>query len=269
MLIDCHAHLCDESFDEDRAEIIEKLRAAGIVRVMETGADLEGSEKAVRLASENELFRAVVGSYPHSVAEMDEDNFARLAKLAESPVVVGIGEIGLDYHHKYVDKETQMVWFRRQIDLALDMRLPIVIHCREADEDVFMTLRERGAFSKERTSVFPVHPDGGPDARVMIHCYSGSAEMARQYAKLGATLSFGGTLTYRNARKAVESALAVDITRIVLETDSPYLMPLTRVGRNDPSNVAYPARTLAELKKMSYDDVCRITTENAIRLFDL
>lgn len=291
MLYDSHAHLNNEGFtDEERAEFIlraeEAVKNGMLTYVNDVGFDLASSKMAVDHAKQYPWCYAVVGCHPHDADNFDEVQFEMIKSLAKKDKVQAIGEIGLDFHYDNSDREAQRYWFRRQIQLANELRMPIVIHSRDADNECLQILKEEGAFSAERCSWFPKRPapagdDGSgnasdknelwvPDARVLLHCFSGSAELGRQYVKLGATLSMAGPLTYKNNRKGVEVAEIIPIEYLLVETDSPYLTPEPHRGRqNHPEFVQFTARRLADIKKISFDETARITRENAMRFFNI
>lgn len=212
--------------------------------------------------------------------------------LARKKKVVAIGEIGLDFHYDHSPRDIQREWFRRQIRLANQLKMPIVIHSREADQETMDILKEEGAFSEERKSWFPKRPDPSgytlkksdaakkapddpadhmaDDARVLIHCFSGSAELAAQYVKLGATISVAGPVTYKNNRKTVAVVAEVPIDFLLVETDSPYLSPEPLRGRRNMSpNVKYTAQKVAEIKDMTLEEVAAKTKENAMRFYGI
>lgn len=269
-LFDSHAHINDERYDSVREEMCREIEASELAYVMDIGFDFESSVKAVEDAAKYDFCYAAVGCHPHDTDSMDEAMLIMFKGLAKKPKVKAIGEIGLDYHYENTDRETQQHWFRRQIQLALQLRLPIVIHDREANEDVMQILKEEGVFRKERTDCFPALPDGSPDARLLLHCFSGSRELARQYVKLGATISIAGPVTFKNARKTVEVVEDTDISRLLVETDSPYLTPEPFRGKtNKPLYVEHTARKVAEIKGLAYEEAARITCENAKRFFGI
>ena len=205
LLFDSHAHINEERFEgEKRSELCEQISQSKLNYVMDIGFDLESSLQAVKDAAENDFCYAVVGVHPHDAKSMDEAVLAMIRGLAKKPKVQAIGEIGLDFHYDNSPRDEQRYWFRKQIQLAVELQMPIVIHSREADQEVMDILKEEGAFSKARTDAFPPQPDGTPDARVLLHCFSGSKELGRQYVALGATLSIAGPVTYKNNRKTVE-----------------------------------------------------------------
>ena len=268
MLFDSHAHINEERFDKNREELCREIAASDVSYVMDIGFDLESSVKAVEDAAKYDFCYAAVGCHPHDTKTMDEASFIMLKGLAKKPKVKAIGEIGLDYHYDHSERDVQQYWFRRQIQLALQLAMPIVIHDREANDDVLRILKEEGAFGRERIGCFPCRPDGTPDARVLLHCFSGSRELAQQYVKLGATISIAGPVTYKNARKTVEVVEALDLQHLLAETDSPYLSPEPLRGKtNKPVNVIYTVQKIADIKGISYEEAAAATCANAKRFF--
>ena len=273
LLFDSHAHINEERFEgEKRSELCEQIRQSKLNYVMDIGFDLESSLQAVKDAAENDFCYAVVGVHPHDAKSMDEAVLTMIRGLAKKPKVQAIGEIGLDFHYDNSPRDEQRYWFRKQIQLAVELQMPIVIHSREADQEVMDILKEEGAFSKARTDAFPPQPDGTPDARVLLHCFSGSKELGRQYVALGATLSIAGPVTYKNNRKTVEVVEAIDLSKLLIETDSPYLTPdpIRKEHRtNLPLYVEHTARKVAEIKGISFEEVALATTANAKRFFGI
>lgn len=275
MLFDSHTHLNNEDFSEAEVEqIAGAIEASEVSYVMDVGFNLESSLVAVRHAEKYPWCYAAVGCHPHEAAGMDDDQLAMLRGLARKEKVMAIGEIGLDYYRNHSPREDQQYWFRAQIQLANELKLPIIIHDREANQDVLEILKEEGAFSRERCGWFPerLGPEGtrGKDARVLLHCYSGSRELAEQYVKLGATISIAGPITYKNNRKGVEVAHAIPIEYLLIETDAPYLTPEPLRGkRNMSPYVAYTAAKLAELKGISTEEAGKITCQNAKAFFGI
>ena len=249
MLFDSHAHINNTDMTPERVEeLVSQVENSTLEYVTDIGFDLPSSRKAVENAARYPWCYAAVGVHPHDTDDMDDMTLYMIKSLAAKPKVQVIGEIGLDFHYDNSDRDAQRTWFRRQIRLANELKMPIVIHSREADQETMDILKEEGAFTDERKSWFPQRPDsegfvGGtpgnvPDARVLIHCFSGSAELASQYVKLGATISIAGPVTYKNNRKTVAAAAAVPIDFLLVETDSPYLTPEPLRGRrNSPVNV--------------------------------
>lgn len=252
MYFDTHTHLDDARFAADRAEVIQKVRDAGITLAVNIGADMNSSAASVALAEQYDFIYASVGVHPEDVTHLTERDMDRLAELAQHKKVVAIGEIGLDYHYDDVPKELQQKWFLRQIQLAQKLELPYIVHDREAHGDVLDIIRASGYF------------------RGVMHCYSGSIEMAQELLKLGFYISFAGPVTFKNGKKAQAAAKEVPIERILIETDSPYLTPEPHRGeRNDSSMVPFVARKIAELKGMTAADAARITMENGKRFFNI
>ncbi|NLY72040.1 MAG: TatD family hydrolase [Clostridiales bacterium] len=271
MLFDSHAHINNQRYDDKKLKsLVRDIEESDVSYVMDVGFDLESSVRAIEHASKFPWCYAVVGCHPHEAKTMDENTMIMFKGLLKKPKVKAVGEIGLDYHYNFSEPEVQQYWFRRQIQLALENSMPIVIHDREAHQDVMEILKQEGAFSKNRTDQFPKQPNGLPDAKVLLHCYSGSREMAEQYIKLGATISIAGPVTYKNARKLIEVAKAIPIEHLLIETDSPYLTPVPHRGKpNKPPYVEFVARKIAAIKDMSYEEVAKITCENARRFFGI
>jgi TatD DNase family protein len=249
-LFDTHAHLLSEKFDEDRQALIDALPGQGLTGVIEIGTDIEYSEKAAQLASEVDYIYAAIGVHPHDAGEAPKDYIERLTEVARRPKVVAIGEIGLDYYYDFSPREVQREVFSRQLDLAVRLGLPAIIHMREATQDTLSLLREHKGL------------------RGVMHCFSGSAETAEICLGLGLHVSFTGSVTFKNARKVVEAAAVVPLNRLMAETDCPYLSPEpVRGKRNDPGNVRYVLQKLAEIKGVTPDEMCEINIENAKGLF--
>ena len=252
MIFDTHAHYDDEAFDADRDELLAGLSAAGIGTVVNIGASLAGTEATVRLTQEYPFIYGAAGVHPSSTDELDEASFARLRELAAQPKIVAIGEIGLDYYWDEPDRKLQKYWFRRQLDLAREIRLPVVIHSRDAAKDTLDLMREERA-----------EEIGG-----VIHCFSYGKEMAREYLEMGFYLGIGGVLTFKNAKKLAEVVAYAPFERLVLETDCPYLAPAPNRGkRNSSLNLPYVVAALAQIKGMSEEAVICGTEENARRLY--
>ena len=251
MLFDTHAHLDDRAFDEDRAELLASLPGAGLALVMNPGCSLASSRNAVALANANDYIYAAVGSHPDVADEVNEDVIAQYRTLVrENPKVKAIGEIGLDYHYEDIPREIQMKAFRMQMELARELDLPVIVHEREAHEDGMNVVRDF------------------PEVTGVFHCYSGSAEMARQLVDKGWYIGFTGVLTFKNARKAVEVAASIPLDRIVIETDCPYMAPDPFRGkRNDPGKIYRMAEKLAEIRGLTAEEIQHITTENGKRLY--
>jgi TatD DNase family protein len=264
MLFDSHAHINSERYDgAEREKLIRAIEQSGLSYVMDVGYDLASSVLAIEHARKYSWCYAVIGCHPHDAKTMDEATLAMFRGLAKKPKVQAIGEIGLDFHYNYSERDVQEYWFRRQTQLAVELDMPIVIHDREANDEVLRVLKEEGVFGKARAERLG-------DARLLMHCFSGSAELARQYVRLGATISIAGPITYKNARKNAEVVREVPLERLLVETDSPYLTPEPLRGKvNRPDYVEYTARKVAEIKEISYEDAAKATCENARKFFSI
>ncbi len=264
MLFDSHAHINSERFDEDRQAVAKAIEEGEISLVMDVGYDLESSAKAVEHAKKYAWCYAAVGCHPHDAKDMDHEVLLLFKGLARKPKVKAIGEIGLDFHYDHSPRDTQEHWFRQQIALALELNMPMIIHDREANERVLSILKEEGAFDRERLK------SNGGEAKVLLHCFSGSAELAKQYVKLGATLSIAGPVTYKNAAKLIKVVETIPLENLLIETDSPYLTPEPHRGkRNTPLYVEHVARKISEIKGLTYEEVARVTMENGKRFFNI
>ena len=246
-----HAHYDDKRFKEDREELLgELLPASGVSHVINIGCDVKSSEMSIRLANKYDYIYAAVGVHPHELYDMSSQTIAKLKKLSEHPKVVAIGEIGLDYYYDTHPRELQRFWFRQQLRLAEEVNKPVIIHSRDASQETFDIIQS--------TNI----------RRGSIHCYSGSAQMAQDYVKMGFHIGVGGVVTFSNAKKLVETVEAIPIESILIETDCPYLAPNPNRGkRNDSTNLKYIVEKIAEIKKMTPEDVAKITENNAKSLF--
>lgn len=275
ILFDSHAHLNNDTFsEEERESLISDIEASDVAYMMDVGFDLPSSLQAVKDAQRLSWCYGAVGVHPHDTKTMDEEMLLLIESLARKDKIQAIGEIGLDFHYNHSEAEEQRYWFRRQIQLANKLRMPIVIHSREADQETMDILKEEGAFRDERCGWFPKRkgPDGTEtkDARVLLHCFSGSRELAEQYIKLGATISIAGPVTYKNNRKTTEVVRAVPLEYLLVETDSPYLTPEPHRGKkNKPPYVEHTARRVAEIKEIPYEEVACRTLENAKVFFNI
>ncbi len=250
MLFDTHAHLDDKAFDEDRAQILRKLREEGIACVLDPGCDLQSSRKAAKIAGEYDFVYFAAGFHPEELEQYSEEAFMALQSLAVHPKCRAIGEIGLDYYWDDSRKEEQKQLFHRQLSWAKEIDLPVIIHDREAHGDCLAIVKQY------------------PGLRGVFHCYSGSAEMAAELLRMGWYLGFDGPITYKNARKAIEVLQICPTERILLETDSPYLSPVPMRGRrNDPSNLRFICSKAAEIKGIDPEKMAMITEGNARALF--
>ncbi len=275
MLFDSHAHLNNKMPEEARAAMVKAIENSELSYCMDIGFDLESSKLAVDHAAKYPWCYAAVGYHPHDAQHMDDLSLVMIKGLARKNKVMAIGEIGLDFYRDNSPRDIQREAFRKQIRLANELKMPIVIHSREADQEVMDILKEEGAFSEERKNWFPKRPNATEyatcdDARVLLHCFSGSAELGRQYVKLGATLSIAGPVTYKNNRKTIAVVEEIPLDFLLVETDSPYLTPEPFRGKkNTPPMVEYTARKVAEIKGLSYEGVAAKTKENAMRFYGI
>jgi len=251
-LFDTHAHLIDERFDADREALISALPLQGVKYMVECAASEEDSVRAVALAQEHHMVYAAVGVHPHEASEWTERTAEVLRSLAKQPKVVAIGEAGLDYHYDNSPRDIQKVVFEKQVQLALEVDMPFIVHTREATQDTLEILKKY------------------PALRALLHCFSGSVETMEILLKMGHYIALGGSVTFKNAQKTVEVAKRVPLDRLVIETDSPYLAPVPHRGeRNNPGYVRHVAEKIAEVRGMDVEEVARITTENAKKFFGI
>lgn len=252
MYFDSHAHLDDVRFDGEREEILDSLKDNGVGLVLNVGCDLASSERSVALAERYAFVYAAVGSHPDDADHVDGALLDRYRTLAAHPKVRAIGEIGLDYHYEDVPRAQQIIAFEQQLELAEALKMPVIVHEREAHGDAMDIVRRH------------------PEVRGVFHCFSGSKEMALWLAERGWYIGFTGVLTFKNARRAVEAAQALPLDRILIETDCPYMAPAPYRGRrNDSRYVPLVAKKLAELRGLTPEEAGRQTTENACRLFGI
>lgn len=253
-LFDTHAHIYDKAFDNDREAMMKNVWDV-CDYVVCPSEDLVSSEKAVAMASQYDHVYAAVGIHPQLTAKATEEELARIKAIAMThPKVVAIGEIGLDYYYLYSEIETQKEWFGRQIDLAAELNLPIIIHDRDAHADTLQILK---AHRTDRL-------------RGIMHCYSSSWEMAQEFMKLGFYISFAGPVVFKNSTKLKEVAKEVPLDHLLIETDSPYLTPPPFRGRrNDPSKVQYVAEEIARLKGISVEEVAEQTRKNGLAIYQI
>ena len=254
MFFDTHAHLNAEQFNDDLQEVIDRALAEGISRIVVVGFDRLTIKRAMELAEQYEFIYASVGWHPVDAIDMKDEDLLWIEELAVHPKVVALGEMGLDYYWDKSPKDIQKEVFRKQIQLAKKVKLPIIIHNRDATADIVEILREEGA--KEV---------GG-----IMHCFSGSPEVAKECVEMNFYISLGGPVTFKNARKPKEVAEVIPLEKLLIETDCPYLAPHPYRGkRNEPSYVKLVAEQIAEIKEISVDEVARVTTENAKKLFGI
>lgn len=255
MIYETHAHYDDEAFDTDRNTLLASLPQKGIKRIINVSASIETTKSTLALAGKYDFMYAAVGVHPSDIADLNEKSFAWLTEQTKGAKTVAIGEIGLDY---YWDKEAevqekQRYWFKRQLELAKESRLPVIIHSRDSAADTLEVMKE--AYAEDIPGV--------------IHCYSYSPEMAQEFIRMGYSIGVGGVVTFKNAKKLKETVAKIPLERILLETDCPYMAPEPYRGkRNDSSYIPYMAAKIAEIKGISTEEVERITWENAVKLFD-
>ncbi len=251
MIFDTHAHMDDHAFDADREELLSRLPQAGVGLLMNPGCSLASSLAAVELAKKYDYIYAAVGSHPDAADEVNEQVISQYRELVKAnPKVRAIGEIGLDYHYEDIPREIQQRAFRAQMALAAELNLPVIVHEREAHEDGMRIVQEY------------------PGVTGVFHCYSGSLEMAQWLIARGWYIGFGGVLTFKNAKKALQVAANIPLDCIVLETDCPYMAPEPFRGRrNDPGKLCRVAQKLAELRGKTAEEIQAITLENGKALY--
>ena len=250
MYFESHAHYDDERFDDDRDELLASFPAEGIETVVNSSSDIASSRASIALAEKYPFFYASVGVHPHEVSKMREEDIDTLRELSKHPKVVAIGEIGLDFYYDLSPRDDQRYWFKRQLALAEELDMPVIIHSRDASQECFDII----SASNVRKGV--------------IHCYSGSAPMAQDYADMGFYIGIGGSLTFKNNKKTVEVVEKLPLEKILIETDSPYLAPVPYRGRrNDSRLLKYVVEKIREIKNVPEIDICNITKNNAIELF--
>ncbi len=249
--IDSHAHYDDEAFDADRDELLNRLNANGVRNIVNIGCNLERSQYSVDLAERFPFVYAAVGVHPDDAAYTPDGYLSKLEYMTANPKVVAVGEIGLDYHTEGYDRDLQIRFFNEQLDLAERAGLPVVIHSRDATEDTMNILRSRGKVSG------------------VMHCFSGSAETAKQVLALGMNISFTGVLTFKNARKALEALEVIPLDRLMLETDCPYMAPEPNRGKRcDSGMIVHVIDKIAEIKNIAPEIVAKTTMENTLKLFN-
>jgi TatD DNase family protein len=251
MLVDTHAHLQWASFDRDREKVISRAQQASVGYIVNIGFDVDGSIKGVKLAEQHKGLYATVGIHPHNAIRLDQNVLNKLRELSVNPKVVAVGEIGLDYYRNLSPREAQKKAFEAQLLLAEELALPVVVHDRDAHSDILKNIsRFKGKI------------------RGIMHCFSGSKEMAEQCIKSGFLVSFAGNVTYPNAYKLHEIAKWIDLRKTLLETDSPWLAPQDIRGkRNEPSFLPFIAKKIASLKGICLNDLAAATTKNAEAIF--
>ncbi len=254
MIFDTHAHYNDEAFDKDREKLLDSFKENGVGNVVTIGACPDTSRTALELAKKYDFMYAAIGTHPYDIEKLNEEEIEWLIQTSADPKVVAIGEIGLDYHYDEPDRKLQEYWFRRQVEVARQVKLPVVIHSRDAAEDTMNIIKDSKCYEC-----------GG-----VIHCYSYSAEMAKEYVNMGFYIGVGGVVTFKNGKKLKEVVKTISIDNIVIETDSPYLAPEPHRGkRNDSTYLKFVVMTIAALKGISEEEVIRITEENARKMYGI
>ena len=253
MIFDTHAHYDDEAFDDDREKLLERMQNRGVEYIVNVGASMSSCKSTIGLVRRFPYVYGALGVHPDEVSELTEEDYQWLKKSIYKPKIVAVGEIGLDYHWND-NKEQQIEWFEKQMDIAREAELPIIIHSRDAANDTYEVMKANKA-----------DEIGG-----VIHCFSYTKEMAEKFLDMGFYLGIGGVVTFKNSKKLREVVEYMPMDRMVIETDCPYLAPHPFRGKlNEPANVVYIAQEIAKLKNMEIEDVARITTFNAKRMFGI
>ena len=252
MIFETHAHYDDKKFDEDREELLSSMPSNGIGTIVNVTAEYSSLEATFELIEKYDFIYGTVGVHPSETEELNEEKTERIKELAKRDKIVAIGEIGLDYYYPEPSHDVQKKWFIKQLEIAKELDMPVIIHSRDAAADTLEILKS----------------DAAKGLRGVIHCYSYSKEMAMEFEKLGYYFGIGGVITFQNAKKLVETVEYLPIEKIVLETDSPYLSPVPNRGKSNSSlNIPLIARRIAEIKNVPYDTVVEITEKNARNLY--
>lgn len=252
MIFESHAHYDDEAFSLDREELLAQCKEQGIETIVNVSASLQSVKSTLALAEKYDFIYAAVGIHPDDVGELNEESFAWMKRQCRHPKAVAVGEIGLDYYWDKEYHDIQKKWFRRQLELAKELELPVIVHSREAASDTLEVVKEAAL----------------PEGRGVIHCFSYAPEMAKEYLDLGYYIGIGGVVTFKNAKKLKEVVKIVPLNRILLETDCPYLAPEPNRGkRNSSLNLPYVAAAIAQLKGIDTEEVVETTNKNARSLY--
>ncbi|KGN02285.1 hydrolase TatD [Clostridium novyi A str. 4570] len=253
MIFDSHAHYDDESFNEDREDVIKEIKENGVINVLNCGASMEGARDSFKLANKYDFFYAAVGIHPENAYELTEENYEEIKEMTKNPKVRAIGEIGLDYYwEENPPREKQKEVFRKQMELAKELNMPVVIHDRDAHGDTLEIMKEF------------------PEVKGVVHCFSGSVEFARECLKLGYYIGFTGVVTFKNSKKIVEVAKEVPLDRMLVETDAPYMAPTPNRGKRNRSDyIKFIIEKIAEVKELSVEEVSNATIENAKNLLKI
>lgn len=250
-IFDSHAHYDDEAFDTDREELLYQIHQNGVCAVLNAGCNLSSSREGIALSEKYSFVYSSIGIHPHDAQSVTSQTMEELYALAKSPKVVAVGEIGLDYHYDLSPREQQRTVFEQQLKLAKELSLPVIIHAREATEETLSLLKK-------------YRPQG------VVHCFSGSAETAKEIVKLGMYLGFTGLITFKNTKHALEAIQAVPADRLLLETDCPYMAPVPHRGKRcDSTMIAYTAEKMAELKGLAPQEMIDLARKNTCRLFGI
>lgn len=253
MIFDTHAHYDDGQFDTDREELLGAMEAGGVGTIVDAGSTLESWDKILELTERYPFIYGAIGIHPDEAGTLDEAGMERMAELLDRDKIVAVGEIGLDYYWDKENHDVQKHWFIRQLDMARERQMPVIIHSREAAADTMDIMKQ--------------HASG---MKAVIHCYSYSAEMAKEYVKMGYYIGVGGVVTFKNAKKLKQVVQEIPLERILLETDCPYLAPVPFRGkRNSSLNLPYVAEAIAELKGTTAEEVIQQTEKNARELYNL
>jgi len=256
-IVDTHAHLDMAPFSKDLSQVIARAGEAGVSRIISVGIDLKSSRQAIRLAEEHPQILATAGYHPHEATGVREEDIAEIAKLAGHPRVVAIGEVGLDFYRQYSARAAQLRVLKWQLKLAVNLKLPVIIHCRQADKDMIPLLRDWSA-ARSR-------PPGQPIG--VIHCFSGDTESARQYLDMGFYIALGGYISYPSSLHMHSAIKSIPPNRLLVETDCPYLPPQAHRGqRNEPAYLPLTVKKLAEIRGVTPEVIARQTTQNASKL---
>ena len=251
MIFDTHAHYDDKQFDEDRAELLNSMQAAGVGTIVNASATVASWDAVRQLTEQYPFVYGMIGVHPDEVGKLDEESFGRMEELLQGEKLVAVGEIGLDYYWDKEKHELQQYWFRRQLDLAEKLSLPVSIHSRDAAEDTMAILKEYAGRVK-----------------AVLHCYSYSPEMAKEFLRVGYWIGVGGVVSFKNGRRLTETVKETPMERILLETDCPYLSPEPFRGRRNSSlMLSYVAKAIAQLKGITEDEVIQITEKNGREFF--
>ncbi|MCM8710717.1 TatD family hydrolase [Clostridium sp. SYSU_GA19001] len=252
-IFDSHAHYDDEAFNEDRDKVIEELKEMGVIGVLNCGASFDGTIQSVELADKYDFFYAAVGIHPEHAEDFNDDVLGKLRLLAKNKKVKAIGEIGLDYYYEENPaRDIQKKVFRAQMNLADELKLPVVIHDRDAHEDTLSILKEF------------------PQVNGVIHCFSGSVEFARECLKLGYYIGFTGVVTFKNAKKIIEVVKEVPLSRMLVETDCPYMAPTPYRGKRNRSDyIKYIIEKIAEIKGVTEEEISKVTIDNTKKLLNI